>query len=76
MMHFVRPFSIMRAYGVRLIVIEEARHYGKIVYIKNILQISRKEQVAIRRDVRSGSFELACKQQENAKSQLRPNCER
>ena len=31
MMHFVRPFSIIRAYGVRLIAIEEARNYGKIV---------------------------------------------
>ena len=31
MMHFVRSFSIMPAYGVRLIAIEEARNYGKIV---------------------------------------------
>ena len=38
MMHFVRTFSIMRAYGVRLIAVEEARNYGKIVYIKNIFQ--------------------------------------
>ena len=43
MMHFVRTFSIMRAYGVRLIAIEEVRNYGKIVayriaYIKNIFQ--------------------------------------
>ena len=29
MMHFVRLFSIMRAYGVRFIVIEEVRNYGK-----------------------------------------------
>ena len=28
----------MRAYGVRLIAIEEARNYGKIVYIKNIFR--------------------------------------
>ena len=38
MMHFVRTFSIMRAYGKRLITIEEARNYGKIAYIKNIFQ--------------------------------------
>ena len=31
MMHFFRTFSIMRAYGVRLITIEEVRSYGKIV---------------------------------------------
>ena len=31
MMHFVRAFSIMRAYGVRLIAIEEAQNYGEIV---------------------------------------------
>ena len=40
MMHFVRTFSITRAYGVRRIAIEEARNYGKIVglYIKNIFE--------------------------------------
>ena len=38
MMHFVRTFSIMRAYGVRLIAIQEVRNDGKIVYIKNISQ--------------------------------------
>ena len=38
MMHFARTFSIARAYGVRVIAIEEARNYGKIVYIKNSLQ--------------------------------------
>ena len=38
MMHFVRTFSIMRAYGVRLIAIEEARNYEKIVYIKNMFE--------------------------------------
>ena len=34
MIHCVRTFSIMHAYGVRLIVtgIEEVRNYGKIVY--------------------------------------------
>ena len=32
MMHFVRTFSIKRAYGVRLIATEEARNYGRIVY--------------------------------------------
>ena len=31
MMHFVRTFSITRAYGMRLIAIEEARNCGKIV---------------------------------------------
>ena len=38
MMHFVRTCSIMLVYSVRLIAIEEARNYGKIVYIKNIFQ--------------------------------------
>ena len=40
MMHFVRvrTFLIMRAQGVRLIAIEEVRNYGKIVYIKNIVE--------------------------------------
>ena len=33
-MHFVRTFSIMRAYGVRLIVIKKVRNFGKIVFIK------------------------------------------
>ena len=37
-MHFVRTFSIMHAYGVRRIVFEEARNYGKNVCIKNIFQ--------------------------------------
>ena len=36
-MHFVRTFSIMRAYGIRLIAIEEAQNYRKIVY-KNIFE--------------------------------------
>ena len=34
MIHFVPTFSIMRAWGVRLIVIEKVRNYGKIVFIK------------------------------------------
>ena len=44
MMHFVRTFSIMRAYGVRLTAIEEVRNYEKIkklyklAYIKTIFQ--------------------------------------
>ena len=38
MMHFVRTFSVTRAYGGRLIAVEEVRHYGKIVYIKNIFK--------------------------------------
>ena len=38
MMHFVRTFLIMRAEGVRFIVIEEVRNYGKIVFIKNIVE--------------------------------------
>ena len=37
-MHFVRTFSIMRALGVRLIVIEKVRNYGRIVFIKNMLE--------------------------------------
>ena len=37
-MHFLRTFSIMCAYGIRLIAIEEAGNYGKIVYIKNIFE--------------------------------------
>ena len=39
-MHFVQTFSIMRAYGVRLIAIEEARNYEKILCIKNIFENS------------------------------------
>ena len=35
MINFVRAFSIMRAYDVRLIAIEEARNYRKVVFIKN-----------------------------------------
>ena len=38
MMPFVRTFSIYRALGVRLIVFEKIRSYGKIVYIKNIFE--------------------------------------
>ena len=38
MRNFVRTFSIMRAQGERLIVIEEVRNYEKIVYIKNIYE--------------------------------------
>ena len=40
MMHFVRTFSIMRAWGVRLIVIEKVRNYGNIVglFIKNMFE--------------------------------------
>ena len=38
MILFVRIFSSMLAYGVRLIAIEEARNYGKIVRIKNIFK--------------------------------------
>ena len=38
MMHFVRTFSIMRAQGVRLIVIEKVRNYRKIVFIKNMFE--------------------------------------
>ena len=36
--HFVRTFSIMRALGVRLIVIEKVQNYGKIVFIKNMFE--------------------------------------
>ena len=38
MMHFVRTFLIMRAYGVRRIAIEEVRNYRKIVCIKNVFE--------------------------------------
>ena len=38
MMHFTRTLSIMRAQGVRLIVIEKVRNYGKIVFIKNMFE--------------------------------------
>ena len=37
-MHFVRTFSITRALGVRLIVIEKVQNYGKIVFIKNMFE--------------------------------------
>ena len=37
-MHFVRTFLVMRAYGVRLIAIEEAQNYRKSVYIRNIIE--------------------------------------
>ena len=38
MVHFVRTFSIVRAKGIRPIIIEEVRNYGKIVFIKNIVE--------------------------------------
>ena len=38
MMHFVRRFSIMRAKGVRLIVIEKVQNYEKIVFIKSMFE--------------------------------------
>ena len=38
MMHFVRIFSIMRAEGVKdVIVIEEVQNYGKLAFIKSIV---------------------------------------
>ena len=37
-MHLVRTFSIMRALGERLIVIEKIQIYGEIVFIKIIFQ--------------------------------------
>ena len=40
MMHFVPTFSIMRAYGIKQIAIEEVGNYEKIVYIKNIFENS------------------------------------
>ena len=36
-MHIVRTFSITGASGVKLIVIEKSRNYGKFVFIKNIV---------------------------------------
>ena len=38
MMHCVRTFLIMRAYGVRLIAIEEVRNYRIIVSIENVFE--------------------------------------
>ena len=38
MTHFVCTFSIMYAQGARLIVIEKVQNYGKIVFIKNIVE--------------------------------------
>ena len=38
MVHFVRTFSIMRAYSVRLIVFEKVRNFGKVVFIKNMFE--------------------------------------
>ena len=38
MMHFVRIFLIVRAYGVRLTAIEGVRTYRRIVCIKNIFE--------------------------------------
>ena len=38
MMHFVHTFLIMRAYGVRLIVIKKVRNYGKTAFIKNMFE--------------------------------------
>ena len=38
MVHFARTFLNMRAYGVRVIVIEEFVNYEKIVYIENIFK--------------------------------------
>ena len=35
---FPHIFDYMRAQGVKLIAIEEARNYGQIVYIKNIFE--------------------------------------
>ena len=37
-MHFVHTFSIMRALGMKLIVIERVQKYGEIVFIKNMFQ--------------------------------------
>ena len=37
-MHFVHTFSIVRALGVKLIVIEKAQTYGEIVFIKSMFE--------------------------------------
>ena len=37
MVQFVRSFSIVRASGARLVVIEKVRNYEKFVFIKNIV---------------------------------------
>ena len=41
MLHFVRTFSFMRAYSVKLIAIKKVRNYGKIACIKNIFENGR-----------------------------------
>ena len=38
MLHFVCTFSILRAQGVRLIVIEKVQNYGKVLFIKNMFE--------------------------------------
>ena len=40
MMHFARTFSIMRVLGIRLIVVEKVRNYGKIVFIETCLKMA------------------------------------
>ena len=46
MTHFVRTFSIMRAYGVKLNAIDKAQNYGKIVYMhqKHFWECHQKSQ--------------------------------
>ena len=40
MIHFVCTFFIVRAWGIRLIVIEKVRNYGKIIFIKTCLKMA------------------------------------
>ena len=39
-MHFVRTFSIMRALGVRLVVVEKLQNYEKFLFIKTSLKMA------------------------------------
>ena len=47
MMHFVHTFSIMLAYGVRLIAIKEARNYGKIEQISGVARYFKRGEGGI-----------------------------
>ena len=44
-MYFVRAFSIKRALGVRLIVIEDVQNYGKILFIKKVFENGLWEEI-------------------------------
>ena len=48
MMHFVHTFSIMRAYGVKLIGIEKIRNYGKVLFNKTCLKMAGSAHAVIK----------------------------